>query len=185
MRIPIACLLLLTACTGLHEEARGVFRSPQPREDQLARRIDRHGLRTVVCLRGGRSARISQRAAENAGIAFHTVGLSARRTPEPDKLLALWQIAATAERPLLVHCRAGVDRTGLAMAIITLHDTGDLDEARDQLDLIPYGHVGAFGTEAMDAVLDAYEPFADTLPFPVWVERVYGPDWHAAHAATP
>jgi len=172
-------LLLLAGCTGFHAEARDVYRSPQVQEDQLVRRIERHGIRSVVCLRGGRPARMTERATESADATFYNVSMSARRAPPPDKLLQLWRIAERAERPLLVHCRAGVDRTGLAMAIITLHDTGDLDEARGQLALVPYGHVGAMGTEAMDEVLDAFAPFAGTMSFPDWVENVYGPDWHA------
>lgn len=170
-------LLALAGCTGFHEEARGVFRSPQPSEDQLARRIERHGIRSVLCLRGGRSARLSARATEAADARFYEVSLSAHREPHPNKLLELWHVAANAERPILVHCRAGVDRTGLAMALIVLHDTGDLDQARAQLALLPYGHVGLGGTQAMDAVLDAYAPFAEELAFPDWVERVYAPEW--------
>ena len=185
MRSLLWSLLLLGSCTGFHQEARGLFRSPQPSDEQLQRRVEKHGIKTVLSLRGGRSGRLSQRVAEGLGIDFELVGLSARRMPHPDKLLELWRIADEAERPLLVHCRAGVDRTGLAMAVFVLHDTGDLDEARGQLALVPYGHVAAFGTEAMDQVLDAYEPFAGMLPFPVWVERVYGPDWHAHRAARP
>src|SRR5690606_7068908 len=97
------------------------------------------------------------------------------RTVSPETLLALWHAAARAPRPLLVHCRAGVDRPGLASALIVLHDTGDLERARGQLALLPYGHLGAFGTEKMGEVLDAYAPHHGTLSFPDWVTTVYAP----------
>jgi uncharacterized protein (TIGR01244 family) len=171
---PLLSMLLLTACTGFTEVRPGVFRSPQPGEDQLARRIAAHGIRTVACLRGdGEPSAASARATLASGATFVTVPMSATRPPRPDTLLQLWRLAATAERPLLLHCRAGVDRTGLAAALVVLHDTGDLEAARGQLALVPYGHVGAFGTQAMDHVLDAYEPYAGSMAFPDWVQQVY------------
>jgi len=175
-------LLVLAACTGLREVEPGVWRSPQPGEDQLARRIEQLQLRTVVCLRGdGQGAAASRRAAEATEAAFVSVPMSATRAPKPETLLALWQIAATAKRPLLLHCMAGVDRTGLASAIFVLHDTGDLDRARGELTIL-HGHLAFTATGAMDAVLDAYEPYEGKLAFPEWVEQVYAPAF-AADAA--
>lgn len=172
-------LVLASSCTGFREGMPGVFRSPFAREEQMIRRIQQNGIRTVVCMRGGRTARQSERAAMAGGAAFEKVSISAKRPPRPDALLRLWQLAETAERPIMVHCRAGVDRTGLALAIIALHDTGDMELAREQLAFIPNGHLKFFGTEAMDKVLDDYEPFLGVLPFPDWVQRVYASDYQA------
>lgn len=172
----IAALLAFAACTGPRPvaSAPGVLRSAQAGEDRLARAIDAHGLRTIACLRGdGEGAAESARAAAAAGAAFWHIPMSATRPPSAPTLLALWRLAAEAERPLLLHCRAGVDRTGLAAAIATLHDTGDLELARRELALLPHGHAGLFGTAAMDAVLDAYAPWQRTLSFPDWVRRVW------------
>ena len=174
--------LVACSCTGFREGAPGAFRSPFAREEQLIRRIERHDIRTVVCLRGGRTARLSERATLATDAEFVMVPISAKRAPHPDALRALWRVASEAERPLLVHCRAGVDRTGLAMALVVLHDTGDLAKAREQLAFVPYGHIAAFGTEAMDQVLDRYEPYADRMTFPRWVDEVYAAEWANAEA---
>lgn len=183
--LPLLALLLLTsACTGFREGMPGVFRSSFPREEQMIRRIEQNGIKSVLCLRGGRTARQSERATMGGCAAFMSVPISAKSAPRPSALLRLWNVAATAERPILVHCRAGVDRTGLALAIIALHDTGDLDLAREQLAFVPNGHIAAFGTEAMDRVLDDYAPFHDVLTFPAWIERVYTADYES-NAATP
>lgn len=172
---------LATACTGFREVRPGVFRSPQPGEDQLARRIAEHDIQCIVCLRGlAPSSAGSQRAAEGAGIAFWNVPMSATRRPSPETLLELWRVAERAPRPMLLHCRAGADRTGLATAIVVLHDTGDLDQARAEL-TIEHGHLGMFGTEAMGEVLDAYEPYAGRMTFPQWVAEV----WSAQFAPVP
>lgn len=173
----IVAVLLLTACTGYREGMPGIFRSPFPREEQLIRRIEQDQIRTVVSLRGGRTARQTERATVNSGAEFVCVSFSAKRLPHPDVLLRLWNVAATAKRPIMVHCRAGVDRTGLALALIALHDTHDMALARKQLAFVPNGHIAAFGTDNMDLVLDLYEPFVDSLPFADWVKSVYAKDY--------
>ncbi|MBX3463040.1 MAG: tyrosine-protein phosphatase [Planctomycetes bacterium] len=180
-RLPLLLLVTATACTGFRAVRPDVFRSPQPGEDQLARRIAAHDIRTVVCLRGPSDpARASERAATASGAAFWHVPMSATRLPRPETLLELWHVADAAPRPLLLHCRAGVDRTGLAAAIVVLHDTGNLTAARAELRLVPHGHLGAFGTEAMGEVLDRYERHAAQLSFPDWVRDVYAAEFAAA-----
>jgi protein tyrosine/serine phosphatase len=176
-RLPLLASLLFLAslcgCTGFHEVVPGsIYRDRQPTEDELVARVEDYGIKTVVALRGKGSAP-ARRAALATGITFVALPMSARRLPTAAELLALWQTIATAERPLLFHCRAGVDRTGLAAALAVLHDTDDLQQARSQLALIPYGHLGWFGTGAMDEVLDRYEPWHGTLPFADWVEQIY------------
>jgi protein tyrosine/serine phosphatase len=160
------------ACSSLNtvEEGR-VYRSSQPDEDMLARWIHHHGLKTVVCLRGdGDGSGRSRRPSEAAGITFVNLAMSARRRPSAETLLALWELFENAEYPLLVHCRAGADRTGLAAALYVLWRTGDLDAARDQLALVPYLHWSA---REMDQVLVEYAPFHGQLAFPDWVRQYW------------
>lgn len=169
-----AVVFLFAACTGFREVVPGVYRSPQPTEDQLFRRIGAYDLRTVVCLRGRSDpSAASERATVGAGARFVSVPMSATRLPTPETLQELWQVAATAERPLLLHCRAGVDRTGLAAALVVLHDTGDLDRARSELSFVPYGHTGLMGTRAMDDVLELFAPYHRQMSFPQWLADVY------------
>lgn len=178
--------VLAAACTGFRAVGDDVFRSPQPGEDALARQIAAHDLRTVVCLRGdGDGAAATARAAQGAGIRFWQVPLSAMHLPAPEVLLELWRVAATAERPLLLHCRSGIDRTGLASAIVVLHDTGDLEAARAQLALLPHGHLGLFRAGAMDDVLDRFAPYAARMAFPDWVRDVYAPGLATGHRGPP
>ena len=180
--VAATALALLAGCTGFTTvgETSDVFRCRQPGEDHLSRTIAAHQIRTVVCLRGtGEGSALTARAATGADITFRHVPMSATRMPKPETLLALWDVAGKAERPLLLHCLAGVDRTGLASALVVLHDTGDLDAARDELDFIPHGHVSWFATGAMDEVLDRYEPHQPTMPFPDWVRTVYATEFAA------
>lgn len=176
-------LLLLGGCIGFRSGGDRFYRCPQLGEAALTRQIEAHGVRTVVGLRGrGDGMASSARAALAAGATFRNVPMSATRLPAPTTLLALWDVAAHAERPFVLHCRAGVDRTGLAAAVVTLHDTGDLARARAQLDFLWNGHTGLLGTDAMDEVLDRYAPHHGTLSFPDWVAQVYATEYAADHS---
>jgi protein tyrosine phosphatase (PTP) superfamily phosphohydrolase (DUF442 family) len=189
--MPRAFLLLaglgLCACSSFRTVGDGVYRSGQTGEDRLARRIEQHDIRTVVCLRGDTNdlgtTGASARAALGTGAEWWNVPFSATRTPSPETLLALWRVAEAAPRPLLIHCRAGVDRTGLASALVVLHDTGDLARARGELALLPHGHLAAFGTEKMGEVLDRYAPHHGAMTFPDWVRGVYAPSLAPAAAS--
>jgi uncharacterized protein (TIGR01244 family) len=176
----VLCLLALaattlTSCTGFHTIVDGAFyRDRQPTEDELVEHISREGIRTVVMLRSlNEDTRATRRAAWVSGADFVNVPISAKRLPTPAQLRAIWQVIETAARPVLFHCRAGVDRTGLCAALSVLHETGSLALARRQLAAIPFGHVGMFGTESMGRVLDLFEASHAGLSFGAWVDSVY------------
>ena len=166
------------SCTNFHEVEPGrYYRSAQPDEEELSGWIDAYGLKTVVKLNGGGPGDSdfdnSRDPALAAGATFIHLPLSATKYPTSENLVRLWEIFETAEYPVLVHCRAGADRTGLASAIYVLQDTGNLSQARDQLNFFPYLHVGWGGTWVMDRVFDLYEPYASEMSFPTWARTEY------------
>ena len=174
--VALAC----ASCVNLHTVVRVRFyRSGQPPAEMLARWIEKYDLATVVRLSGGGPGDDAYDATYGpttaAGIAFYHVPLSARRHPSREKLLQLWEIFETADYPMLIHCRAGADRSGLASTIYVLQRTGDLDVALDQLDFFPYLHLGWFGTGAMDDVFEMYRPYHGRMSFPEWARDVYSP----------
>ncbi|MCA8942906.1 MAG: tyrosine-protein phosphatase, partial [Planctomycetes bacterium] len=139
----ILALATLAACSNLHEVDPGAYyRCGQLDADGFRQVIRDHGIRTVVRLRGGAVGEPEYDAAhtpaEEAGAAFVHIQMSALSLPSRETLLRIWETFDTAERPLLVHCKAGADRTGLASAIYVLHETGDLRKAREQLHVLPY-----------------------------------------------
>jgi protein tyrosine/serine phosphatase len=175
----LAVLGSAASCINLHSVEPGrVYRSAQPDGQQLTHWIWRYELETVLRLRGGDADRDDVRetraATEAAGIDFVQVPMSATRFPDRETLVRLCDVFAHARYPLLLHCRAGADRSGLASAIYVLLRTGDLDRAREQLAL-RYLHTGLMGTAALDHVLDMYEPWDGQLSFPEWVRTVYEP----------
>jgi protein tyrosine phosphatase (PTP) superfamily phosphohydrolase (DUF442 family) len=117
--------ILRTFWTNQAEIAPGVWRSNHPTKARLAR-MKARGLRTVISLRGG--ADEAHNATERIwcaelGLTLRFVGMSDKALPQRETLLTLIETFREAEAPLLIHCKAGADRAGLASAIYLLSMT--------------------------------------------------------------
>jgi hypothetical protein len=137
------------------------FRSAQLTREQCGEAIRDHGIRTVVNLRGTSPDQEwyldESRATCDADVVQEDVTLSAYRLPAPDELRRLIEIFDHAAYPILFHCRQGVDRTGLAAALLLLLRTDATPPiARRQLGL-RFGHVAFGPTWVMFQCLDIYE----------------------------
>jgi protein tyrosine phosphatase (PTP) superfamily phosphohydrolase (DUF442 family) len=167
--------------------APGVYRSNQPDARRLAK-MKAEGLRAVLYLRGtdgGAPYRVEKAACAALGLRFHSFNMSAHRLPPPDRVLALIALFRRIEKPFLLHCRAGADRTGLASAIYLLAIEGrSVTEAKGMLSA-RFGHWSWSSTGVLDQMLHAYaaahgpkaDPHApgDGAAFEAWVRAGYDP----------
>lgn len=97
-------------------------------------------------------------ASKTSGINFYTLGLSANHQPDLATTGMLVEMMRSAPKPLLIHCKQGADRTGLAVALYEYAIMGKpAPEARKQLSLY-YGHFPwlTSRTGAMERAFDAY-----------------------------
>src|SRR5208283_699537 len=138
-----------------------VYRSSQLSDSDLEDAIRRHGIRAVVNLRGICAEcpwYLNEcRATHQGNASQHDIGFSAGRLPPVDELRYLLRVLDRSEYPILVHCRQGIDRTGLVSALVLLLYTDtDLNTARHQLDL-RYGHVALGRTAYMRKFFALYE----------------------------
>jgi len=93
-----------------------VFRSAQPSADDLRGWVDRYHIRTVINLRGDFSShQVQQEAklAEGLHVDFLAFDLAAWKLPRKKTMLSLIDSLEKARTPILVHCRQGMDRSGL------------------------------------------------------------------------
>jgi protein tyrosine phosphatase (PTP) superfamily phosphohydrolase (DUF442 family) len=142
------------------EEGR-LYRSAQPEGDQLAHVIAEFGIKTVLNLRGPNAGEpwydAETATCSEKGVTQVDIPFSARSLPQPDDLKKLIDTLHTAEYPMLLHCKAGADRSGLASALYELEVRGKTrEEAMDQLTL-QYMHFAAFAP-CMDRFIQMYEP---------------------------
>ena len=101
-----------------------------PLDDETLEALAAEGIRSVISLRqeaepeGTLASRLvpaysaeGQRlACERAGLRFHHVGCTDYQAPRPDEVadaLRAIDVEVAADRPVLVHCRAGVGRTSI------------------------------------------------------------------------
>jgi hypothetical protein len=163
-----------------------VYRSAQMSRARLERSIHEKRIRTVINLRGccpNMPWYLEEaRATHATGISQEDITLSAKRFPHPGEIGRLIDVFDHTDYPVLLHCAAGADRTGLASAIAILILTDrSLAAARRQL-WPRYGHFAVGRTGRLDEFLDYYDnwlnahgrPHAPEL-FRRWFASLYCP----------
>ena len=117
-----------------------LYRSAQMDSKTLAKIIRDHGIRSIINLRG---ANPGKRWYEDEcaittqyGTTLYDGHFSAVELPPITDLLKLKQVLQSASPPILVHCRGGADRTGMASALALLLDgESQLKTIRQQLSI--------------------------------------------------
>jgi protein tyrosine phosphatase (PTP) superfamily phosphohydrolase (DUF442 family) len=117
-----------------------VYRSGQMRSADLAAKIRRHAIKTVLNLRGSHPEEAWYRAERSAtlscGATQVDMALSSCEWISRDQARMLVRIISTCEYPLLIHCWRGSERTGLVSAMTELlRSGGSLEDARAQFAL--------------------------------------------------
>jgi hypothetical protein len=164
-------------------EAQRVYRSAQP-EDELPRLIARYHLASVLNLRGGspddRWYNDEVRATRDSRINFYDLPMSATRRPLRRELLILLDVFDRGPYPLLIHCKSGSDRTGLATALYLMSKKGEPPEEAMAAFTLRYGHVPLFGPEHLHEPLQEYAAWLKAqgevhtpARFRFWVEQHY------------
>ena len=125
-------------------EAGQFYRAGRVPPAMLEPLIRQYGIRSVLNLEGARPEKAWYQAEvaelDRLRISHYDVRLSATRILQPEQVAGLLDIIRTAPKPLLVHCRSGADRSGLAAALyLAKLRHRDKDEAYDQLSMA-YGH---------------------------------------------
>lgn len=153
-----------------------VYRSNHPTPARIRRLARRFGLTAVVNLRGATqsgSYHLSRDAALKQGLAHHDLSLESRGAPHRDRILRLYDIYRGASGPILLHCKSGADRAGLAAGLCVLFEGGTAKDALRQLSL-RHGHIRQARTGILDAFFLRYQRDGEgRKPFFAWLEQDY------------
>lgn len=169
-----------------------LYRMSHPTPGRLARLTRRHGLRTLINLRGqarNGSDALSRDMAARLGLDFIDMALESRGAPQRDRILRLHEIYRTMRVPALIHCKSGADRAGLAAGLWVLFEGGTSAEALRQLSW-RFGHISQARTGILDAFFLRYAREAEgQKPFLEWVRTDYDEaalrrDFHARGLAS-
>lgn len=123
--------------------AEELYRSAQVTAEDIFNYRSRYGIGSILNLRGASDDGWyveETAAADRLGIVHADFAMSASRQLGEDEAAQLVALMRRLPKPLLVHCRHGSDRTGLAMALYLAAISGaDEETAEGQLSL-RFGH---------------------------------------------
>ena len=100
-----------TGLSNLYKVDEKLYRSEQPGRDEM-KKLDQMGIHSVMNVR---AACNDKREARNTSIKLYHIAIVARFINYDDIVLVLKQIQAS-EKPVLIHCKYGSDRTGCIVA---------------------------------------------------------------------
>lgn len=100
-----------------------VYRSAQLSTGKLEEVVRENGIRTIINLRPVHDHSnwypAEVETADALGVNHITIGML-RSSARVDNVLSIYETLETVEEPVLLHCRSGIDRTGLASAMSLL-----------------------------------------------------------------
>src|SRR6266567_2161025 len=120
-----------------------LYRCNHPTPMRIRRFARRYGVTTIVNLRGETgtgSYHLSREAAEKLGIAYHDLSVESRGAPHRDRILRLLGIWRSSAGPVVLYCKSGADRVGLASGLCLLFEGRSAATALRQLSL-RFGHI--------------------------------------------
>src|SRR3989339_1055095 len=140
------------------------YRSAQLDRDELEHYIKKYKIKSILSLRhdtdNGNAGWYKEEvkvSAEN-GITHYSVPISQKQEPEARNVAEIIRVFNSAPRPILIHCKAGADRTGLAAAMWKVSvDKEPKTEARKQLSIL-FFHLPIGRTAAMDRFFEKWSP---------------------------
>lgn len=149
-------------------DAGKAFRSSQLSGEALSWVIDKHGIKTVVNLRGPNAGKpwYDQEAAacQAKNVVLVDLPMSSKSLPPPELLKSIVETLRTAQYPILIHCESGSDRSGAVSGLYRL-DILQQDRSEAMKELSPeYWHFRA-SKPCMDKLVEIYEPTPD------WMEQ--------------
>ena len=121
-----------------------VYRSAQLSPVEISTFAKAYGIKTIINLRGANPGKAwydgEVAEARELGVAHLDFRMSARRELSASQAAALIAMMRQAQKPLLIHCNAGADRSGLAAALyLAVVKKESPAEAAGQLSF-RYGH---------------------------------------------
>jgi protein tyrosine/serine phosphatase len=142
-----------------------LFRSATLAPETLRKVVREQGIHTVINLRGAHPDqawwREERRIVAEAGATMVDLSWPVTRMLTAQEIAKFLALAKSVREPVLIHCKSGSDRTGLAVALYLAFRMGaDEETAESQLSLA-YGHFGLplLPAWALDRTFEELEPF--------------------------
>jgi protein tyrosine/serine phosphatase len=137
------------------------YRSAQLDEDELKHYLVRYKIRSVVNLRGDKDGEPwymeEKKICRDLDVQHYDLRLPADREPTSTEIEALMRLFETAPRPVLIHCKAGADRSGLAAALWKMEIDGQPKAVAQRQLSIRFGHIPIGPTSVLDTFIGKWQ----------------------------
>ena len=168
---------------NFHRISDDAFRSSQPTMWQLRRMVKRHGIRTILNLKGANPNSaywaFEREQCEKLGITLIDIDIRSREAPRPEDMRRAKALFASIAYPMWMHCKAGADRTGIYATFFQHFHQQMPIEHTNQLRLWPYGHFRRAKAGRIDNYLQHYLAYRQVRPeigLLEWAEQVVDRD---------
>ena len=148
---------------NFHAITRGeAYRSALLDRDELEHYIKKYEIKSIVNLLGDHPNepwyREEKEVSADHNLEHYDLSLPATHEPTEEEARELVEIFKNAPRPVLIHCKAGADRSGLAAAMWkVVVDKEPKSVAAKELSVL-YGHIPIGKTIAMDHFFEKWNP---------------------------
>lgn len=169
--------ILRKVWTNFFEVAPGVYRSNQPTHERFVK-LKRMGIKTILNLRGSGEAApylAEEESCRSLGLTLVNVTLHARSAAPREDIQAVIRAFREIDKPFVMHCKSGADRTGLASAVYLMVIEGrPVSDARRMLGM-KFIHFRWTRSGILDHILDVYEArnARDEISFEDWIATEY------------
>jgi protein tyrosine/serine phosphatase len=137
------------------------YRSAQMDADELQYYIHKFRIRSVINLRGKNADKqwyIDEvSVSKKDDVKHYDIGLNASKAPTPEEVKELLHLFQIAPRPVLMHCKGGADRSGLAAALWKMVIDGSPKSVAEEQLSIQFGHLPFGPTQALDTFLENWK----------------------------
>ena len=145
---------------NFHKVDKEVYRSAQLFSFNMPYYIEKYNIKSILNLRKDTSKQWYKdelRISKEYNVTHYDYGIGDRGIASMEDMRHIIKIVKDAPKPLLIHCKAGADRTSLVSALYLYEIKHDKDAARAIS--ILYGHFPWLGskTVAMDRSFELYQ----------------------------
>lgn len=159
-----------------------ILRTAQLKGQNFKSQVKKNKIDLVLNLRGESEDPVfikEKEISSEMGLAYYALGFSVKRTPDIErfnKILDILDKAKSDNKRLMIHCRAGADRTGFISAISQIYLYGfSVDEALESSLKLSYNHMPA-PEGLLETVLSEYKNYEKEMDFRTWVNTKYDRD---------
>jgi|GEM_PF-4401295 len=156
-----------------------VYRAQHLSVNHLQRVIKEYQIKTVLDLAPISDLAAEEKLAQIDHITYIYLPLKSMQVTPPVQLKKLTQILIHAKKPILIHCKSGSDRTGLASAVALVLHNADINTAMQQVEYIRYGITNKHSTGRV--TLQPYKQWLQQQRLPstrgqylLWLRRSIG-----------